>query len=195
MTMYDLTGVASQGRSTRGRTAAQINQILSQPDAAKTVATIVHEATHQIAFNCGLHTRLSDCPVWFCEGIAEYFETPDLRSAKGWKGIGGVNYDRFDEFRRYCEMRPSSSLETLIRDDKRIHDARQATGAYAEAWALTHFLITQRQKDYIAYLRVLSKKEPLQNDTPETRLQEFREAFGDLKQLDADFMKFMAKVR
>jgi len=54
-------------------TGAQIKQILAQPDALQTVSTIVHEATHQIAFNCGLHTRLSDCPVWFSEGIAMYF--------------------------------------------------------------------------------------------------------------------------
>jgi len=195
MTMYDLTGVEAQGHASRGRTAAQINQILSQPNAARTVATVVHEATHQIAFNCGLHTRLSDCPVWFCEGIAEYFETPDLRSAKGWKGIGGVNRARLEEFRRYCEKRPASSLETLIRDDKRFHDASQATEAYAEAWAVTHFLLTQRRKDYVAYLRTLSKKEPLRNDSPKTRIDEFREAFGDLKQLDADFLKFMAKFR
>ena len=84
MTMYDLTGVESQGRGGPDKTAAQINQVLARPEALRTVATIVHEATHQIAFNCGLHTRLSDCPRWFSEGIAEYFETPDLHSAKGW---------------------------------------------------------------------------------------------------------------
>ena len=72
MTMYDLTGLEAQGRGARRRrTAAQINQILAQPDALRTVATIVHEATHQIAFNCGLHARLSDCPLWFSEGIAD----------------------------------------------------------------------------------------------------------------------------
>src|SRR3972149_1521792 len=97
MTMYDLTGVESAARPTgRVNTFAQINQILAQPDAMQTVSTIVHEATHQIAFNCGLHTRLSDCPVWFSEGIAVYFETPDLRSAKGWSSIGAVNRFRLE---------------------------------------------------------------------------------------------------
>ena len=83
MTMYDLTGVESQGHG-RGhvKTTAQINEILAQPEAERTVSTIVHEATHQIAFNCGLHTRLSDCPRWFSEGIAMYFETPDLGNAE-----------------------------------------------------------------------------------------------------------------
>ena len=163
MTMYDLTGVESQGRGPgRNRTAAQINQILAQPDALRTVATIVHEATHQIAFNCGLHTRLSDCPLWFSEGIAEYFETPDLRSAKGWSGIGkDVNQPRLEQFQQYLAARPANSLETLLRDDTRFRDPKQSLDAYAEAWALTYFLIRQHPKEYVAYLAMLSKKKPL----------------------------------
>ena len=66
-------------------------EILARPEAAGLVATVVHEATHQMAFNCGLHARLAPVPVWVSEGIATYFETPDLRSRTGWRGIGGVN--------------------------------------------------------------------------------------------------------
>ena len=47
--------------------------------------TVIHEATHQIAFNCGLHTRYADNPLWLTEGMALYFETPDLRSRSGWR--------------------------------------------------------------------------------------------------------------
>ena len=83
MTMYDLTGTERVGRGGRSGGAAQINQVLARPEAQLTVATIVHEATHQIAFNSGLHARWSDCPEWFSEGIAVYFETLDLHSAKG----------------------------------------------------------------------------------------------------------------
>jgi hypothetical protein len=194
MIMYDLTGLASQGRR-RITAAAQINQVLAQPDALRTVATIVHEATHQIAFNCGLHTRLSDCPRWFSEGIAVYFETPDLRSAKGWKGIGNVNQPRLEQFRQYLLGRPAESLETLIRNDKRFTDSAQALDAYAEAWALTYFLVRQHPKEYVTYLRMLSTKKPLMEDKPADRIGQFREAFGELKQLDAEFLRYMARVR
>ena len=44
------------------------------------MATIVHEATHQIAFNCGMQQRYADIPLWLCEGMAVYFEAPDLAS-------------------------------------------------------------------------------------------------------------------
>ena len=196
MTMYDLTGLEAEGRGAgRGKTTVQINQILAQPDALPTVATIVHEATHQIAFNCGLHTRLSDCPLWFSEGIAVYFETPDLSSPKGWKGVGAVNQPRLERFRQYLETRPVNSLETLIRDDTRFRDAKQALDAYAEAWALTYFLIQKHSKAYVAYLAMLSKKPPLGEDGPEKRLDQFRQIFGELGPLDADFMRYVARLR
>jgi hypothetical protein len=196
MTMYDLTGVEANSRG-RGRvnTAAQINQILAQPDAERTVATVVHEATHQIAFNCGLHARLSDCPLWFCEGIAVYFETPDLSSAKGWRGIGAVNESRLEQFQQYLPSRPPNSLETLIRDDTRFHEAKQILDAYGEAWALTYFLLRQHPKEYVRYLAMLSKKTPLIHDGPEKRLQQFREVFGDLSRLDTEFLRYMNKMR
>lgn len=196
MTMYDLTGVEMQSHHTGTRgLSAQIDRILAQPDAVRTVATIVHEATHQIAFNCGLHQRYSDCPVWFSEGIAVYFETPDLRNSKGWRGIGKLNASRMDQFAIYFARRPANALETLVANDQRFRNTKQSLNAYAEAWALTYFLIRQRPKQYIAYLKVLSEKSPLVYDGPETRLEEFRAAFGDLDKLDTEFIRYMRRIR
>lgn len=196
MTMYDLTGLESQHRgASRNRTTAQINQILAQPNALYNVATIVHEATHQIAFNCGLHTRLSDCPLWFSEGIAMYFETPDLRSPKGWGGLGAVNASRLERFREYLGRRPPDALTKLIRDDRAFRQPRHALDAYAEAWALTYFLLQKHQKEYLAYMAMLSQKKPLVMDGPERRLDQFRQAFGELKPLDAELLRYMARLR
>ena len=51
--MFDLTGMeALRANGSRG-SIRDINLMLSQPAAVPLVATIVHEATHQIAFNCG----------------------------------------------------------------------------------------------------------------------------------------------
>ena len=138
MTMYDLTGLESlRSPGDRRGTAAQINHMLAQPEAETVVATIIHEATHQIAFNSGLQTRLADIPLWVSEGIAVYFETPDLQSAKGWRTIGAVNNSRLSRFRELLPQRPDDSLKSLIVDDKRLRDARTALDAYAEAWAST----------------------------------------------------------
>ncbi len=196
ITMYDLTGSESSGRPAERGASALVNRILAQPNAERTVATIVHEATHQIAFNCRLHTRLSDCPLWFSEGIATYFETPDLTSSKGWRKLGAVNQGRLAQFSSYLNHRPTDSLATLLADDRRFRDTRQALDAYAEAWALTYYLIRQHPKQYVAYLRLLSRKKPLLWDDPATRLSEFKQAFGnDLQRLDAEFVRYMRRLR
>ncbi|HEX3657135.1 MAG TPA: DUF1570 domain-containing protein [Pirellulales bacterium] len=197
MTMYDLTGVQQLRRpGARRTTAAQINEMLSSPDASRMVATIVHEATHQVAFNCGLQQRFADIPLWLCEGMAIYFETPDLQSSTGWRTIGSVNRVRLQGFREYLPRRKPESLKTLLVDDDRMRDSRTALDAYAEAWALNYFLIRQRPKQYVEYLKVLGQKPPLAQYSAETRLREFQQAFGEnLGQLDAEFLRYMSKVR
>jgi hypothetical protein len=195
--MYDLTGVESLRLPGSSRnSAAQINRMLAQPQAETTVANIIHEATHQIAFNCGLQTRLADIPLWVSEGLAVYFETPDLQSAKGWRTIGAVNRPRLERFREYLSSRNNNSLQTLIADDERIRDPRQALDAYAEAWAINYYLLKQKPREYVAYLKKLSQKKPMVYDDPETRVREFKEAFGDdLSRFNADFLRNMQKVK
>jgi hypothetical protein len=196
ITMFDLSGIeAIGGPRGRGGTMAQVNQILSQPEATQMVATIVHEATHQMAYNRGLQTRLSDCPLWFSEGISLFFETPDLKSAKGWSGIGAVNYSRLERFQAYQQKRPADSLKTLISTDERLRDTKIGLDAYAESWALTYFLIHQKPKEYVAYIKMLSQKKPLLNDTPEKRIEEFEEVFGKIGKLDEEFQRYIGRVK
>ncbi len=190
MIMYDLAGVAVN-RPGRSVGISHINEFLASPNAPGAVSTIVHEATHQIAFNSGLHQRLSDCPKWFSEGIAMYCETPDLGKGKGWAGIGVVNRTRLAQFQQYLPRRPVDSLKSLIGGDDRLVDVKQAVDAYAESWALTYYLIHKYPKQYIAYLKVLSRKQPLEYDKNATRLAEFEKQFGALEKLDADFLNYM----
>ncbi len=194
--MYDLTGVEGlRPPGERVNSTALINQILQRPEAAPMVATIVHEATHQLAYNCGLQTRLADNPVWVSEGMAVYFETPDLKSAKGWSSIGSLNRNRLIQFRKYLARRGSDSLEKLIRDDLRFREPATAIDAYAEAWALHYFLLRTKGKEYAAYVKRLSGKPPVIFDTPEERLAEFRAAFGnDLKKFDTEFLRYLRKL-
>jgi hypothetical protein len=197
MTMYDLTGSASVRRpGDRRSNAAQINQLLNRPEAERTVATIIHEATHQIAYNCGFHTRLSAVPMWVNEGLANYFETPDLSRGKGWRTIGEVNPYRLAAFRDYLPRRGGRSLESLILEDGRFRDPKQAGDAYAEAWALNYYLLQKHTKAYRSYLAAMSKKLPLVADTPEERLREFKLAFGlDLREFDEDFVRYMERLK
>jgi len=160
------------------------------------LVTVVHEATHQIAFNSGLQTRYADNPMWVSEGLAMYCEAPDLRSASGWGTIGRLHPGRLQQFQDYVRARRvPGSLATLLADEARFRDPAALADAYAESWALTWFLLRERRPQFVAYLQALSAKPRLVWDPPSQRLADFEAAFGDLAALEAEFVKFTARLR
>ena len=200
---YDLTAnPQTPGRASKSRNISEINRLLSQPQAGQLVATVIHEATHQIAFNCGIQQRLSDIPIWLNEGMAMYFETPDLRSKKGWRGMGEINMNRLVQFRNYLQRRPGDSLYSMIAngkrmqgrsEDKRFGGQQGILDAYSEAWAVTYFLLTYQQDDFIKYLKFLSEKKPGRAESEEQKIEDFEKFFGDLESLDKKFTQRMQK--
>jgi len=188
---YDLTASEDEAASApRGRRTAE--EILSRPEAASLVATLVHEATHQMAFNCGLHARLAPVPVWVSEGIATVFETPDLKSRSGWRGIGAVNRHRLERFRG--GYRPGD-LAAVLDSDDRFRDPATAVDAYAVAWALTWFLLETRRPRFVAYQRGLARKVPLEPDDPVGRRAAFVEAIGaGPDELEPALLRYMARL-
>jgi hypothetical protein len=189
--IYDLT---AGNNAEPAKTRADIERKIAA--RAFNVATVVHEATHQMAFNCGLHTRYADNPVWLTEGMAMYFETPDLNNRTGWRTIGQINRARLKQFQQSLPKRNSpGSLVAVISSDERLTTAETAAEAYAEAWALSYFLIKKRRAQYADYLHKLSQKKPLLWNKPEERLAEFKAAFGDIEKLDQEFLRYFSRIR
>jgi hypothetical protein len=193
MVMYDLTaGLSGRAPQTPQEVVRRLAGQVSN------VSTIVHEATHQIAFNSGMHTRMADNPFWLVEGMAMYFETPDLSNANGWRTVGKVNAVRLRDYQEYrTTRREAASLKTIVTADERFHAADTATAvdAYAEAWALTYYLINRERAAYQAYLAKVAQKKPLEQDEPEKRLAEFEDAFGKLADVERDMAKYMATLK
>ena len=191
MALFDL---ASDKASHRPRSPAEISRRVAA--ARFNVATIMHEATHQIAFCSGMHRRYADNPMWLTEGMAMYFEVPDLKSSRGWKTIGQVNPSRLRRFQDYAKhRRGTASLLTLIRDNTRFQDTATADDAYAEAWSLTWFLVKTRRTDFIRWLKHIQHKPRLMWDDRQTRVEEFETVFGDIHKLDADLVRYLERKR
>ncbi len=191
--MYDITGSdALRGARSDRR---DIGRMLAQPAAAPLVATIVHEATHQVSFNCGLLKRYSNLPLWFAEGLAIYFEAPDPNGARGWRGIGKINHLRMATFRENLPQWNTARLASLLADDRRLRDPRSAIDAYADAWALTYYLIRYHRQEYTAYVKELASLEPLAEFTPDERIAMFQKHFGELEPLARDLVRTMSRLR
>lgn len=192
VTTFDLTGtdgLPRPGGSLLGGAAAQV---MASPAAAGLVSTLVHEATHQMAFNCGMHRRLAPVPLWLSEGIATYFETPELDSDRGWRGIGAINRPRLDHF--LATHRPGDIAAILASDD-RFRSPDAPLDAYAVAWSLTRHLVATRKRAFVDYVRLQAAKQPLADDSPEERLRDFERAFGvSPTEIEADVVKAMARL-
>lgn len=166
------------------------------PNAERNVATIIHEATHQLAYNTGLQTRFADNPMWLSEGLAVFFESPNFANPSGWKGVGRVNAVNLARFRKFQHSRPHDSLVTLLSDDSRFRNEATATDAYAEAWAMTYFLIRTKRKEYFQYMKELGECKPLVQRDRRERIEMFQRIFDtDLPTLDRQFQLYMARVQ
>lgn len=189
--MYDLTE-SDDPLVRRGSNGERINAILSRPEAFGLVATIVHEATHQVSYNVGLQQRLADYPMWVNEGLAAFFETPDLRSRTGWRGIGQSNPLRLPQLKKLVSVRNAGALSATLVDDDRFHNGETVLDAYAESWGLVYYLARVHRDEFAAYLRDLQQLSPLVETTDEEREALFKKHFGDdLEGLDREFVRFI----
>lgn len=192
VTTFDLTGSDALRASRPGASRPTLD-VLARPEAAGLVATLVHEATHQMAFNSGMHRRLAPVPLWVCEGLATYFEAPDLSSDRGWRKIGGVNEPRKKQF--FAASTPGW-LQNLLRDDEALRRPDAATDAYAQAWALTAYLIQTKKERFVEYLAVLAAKQPFDDDPADLRIAEFSAAFGPADaSMEEAVAKFLGRMR
>ena len=165
-------------------------------DLERNVATIIHEATHQLAYNCGMQKRFADNPMWVSEGLAMFFESPDRRNPSRWRSIGQVNQTNLRRFHAYFPKRPEESLATLLADDTRLRNPSLMQESYGESWALTYFLIKTKKKEYVKFLQLLSEGQPLAEKSKRQRVEMFEKAFGStLVDLDESFIKYMRRVR
>ncbi len=194
-------GIAEVGESARSvigyyDRASNRMTTFNIPNLERNIATIIHEGTHQLAFNCGMQTRYADNPQWVSEGLATFFESPNISSKRGWTGVGRVNQVNLARWRRYQRSRPADSLATLLADNSRFQNPASVESAYGEAWALTYFLIKTRRKEYTAFMQKLSQGKPLAEKSPRERIEIFESSFGmTLAKADKAFVTYMRRVR
>ncbi|QDV52934.1 DUF1570 domain-containing protein [Gimesia fumaroli] len=158
--------------------------------------TMIHEATHQVAFNTGLHSRIGENPRWVVEGLATTFESDELRAHTGGRArsVSRINRTRLLWFHHYAQKRRGKeSLQAFIRDDRQFHSA--TLDAYAEAWALTFFLVETQPARYARYLKKISARDPLKEYSADAREQDFKDAFKtNIRTMEVDYLHFMNQL-
>lgn len=176
------------------------NNVLGAPRAFKTIDadqrdTMIHECTHQVAYNVGMHERVGENARWIVEGLATVFEAPGIRNSSAGSQLSSrVNPERLAAFKDYLKRRPKNSLESTVGGDELFQQAMQ--DFYAEAWALSFYLVETRPRKYSNLLQRSAERDGSKKLTREERLEMFRASIGDnFKMLDAEFVRFYEKLK
>ena len=159
-------------------------------------SAIIHEVTHQTAFNTGVHSRYTPPPLWVVEGLATMFEAPGVYDSRHHtRRSDRINRGRLRDFRSRVEPNHRlGSLQAMIASDRRF--AANPAEAYAEAWALSFYLVETQPGKYARYLELTAGHSPFAPYTPAKRTADFRSTFGDdWRMFQARFLRFMAGVK
>lgn len=150
------------------------------------VSTTMHEAAHQLSFNCGLLNRDGDVAAWLAEGLACYCEATD---SGDWQAIGSFNPARVNDLRQpVAGRRPWIPLSKLIEADGWL-DGGQVLQGYAQSWALFHMLMHEQTPALRNYLSAVYPRQ-----APEYRLEDFRNAFGEIEAFEKRYVAYMKKL-
>lgn len=161
-----------------------------------TASTVIHEATHQTAYNVGVHSRLAKGPRWVSEGLAMMFEARGVHDARSYdRGDSRLNLYRLTDFQRdVAPSEPMGPLARFIASDQAFD--RTPLLAYAEAWALTFFLCETRPREYAEYLEITASRPMFSEYPADQRVADFRRAFcDDLSLLNSQFLSYMKELR
>ena len=143
-----------------------------------TETIVQHEVAHQVLWNIGFHNghNYSANPRWFAEGTAMMFEPiSDGASAN----FGAVNRNRLTGYRNAEQKDQLIPLRELITSPASFSGETQAL-AYAESWALVHYLNRAKRQQLQKYVEILKKRPSDYVSTPAQELVDFEVAFGKL---------------
>jgi hypothetical protein len=162
----------------------------------RNAAVLIHEATHQMAFNTGVHSRYCPPPKWLAEGLAMLFEAPGVYDSRHHTSPGDrVNRDRLNTFREGVTPRHRPALlAAIVASDELFRTSPGA--AYAESWALSFFLVETMPGKYVEYLKRTAARQPFEDYTAAERTADFTAVFGaDWRMLEARFLRFIEGVK
>ncbi len=162
----------------------------------KNGAIIIHEASHQSAFNTGIHNRFAPPPRWVAEGLGTMFEARGVWDSRNHASQSDrINRGWFENFTRHqVTNRRKGSLAELISSDRTFQT--NPTAAYAQSWALTFYLAEREPQKYFQYLAKTGQREAFTPYRSTERLADFTSVFGsNLDMLDTRLVRFMQQLK
>jgi tetratricopeptide (TPR) repeat protein len=159
--------------------------IWNLPEREDMMRTVRHEGFHQY-----LHRIMRDPPLWFNEGLAEYFESAKIVDGKWTTGFPRRDHLEMLELAHREKQDPARLRDFLFLDDKAFME--KAFVDYPQAWAFIHFLLHTTRENRQLFDRFWDsfKRIPAHADA-------IRAALGDrsLEAMERDFEAHIEEMR
>ena len=164
----------------------------SDMSKTETQNTISHEATHQLAFNMGLHQRRASTPLWLIEGLATMFESPRLSGLQSRDGKSLWPASRRSTWQALSKHPPAVQrmVTALIHGDSPFETDFE--NAYTVSWAMTTYLSQRQSQQFATYLQRVGNMPPFQEYDASHRVADFQRTFGtDARLLTSKLVKHL----
>jgi hypothetical protein len=158
-----------------------------------TESTLIHEATHQVAFNTGVHSRSAQNPRWLTEGTAVFFEARGVHSGHKYNGIEERLNLPLRDYLVKCLKDGTfrGKVRELVENDELFETDPEM--AYAMSWGLTFYLFEGRSEQFTSYLREIGSLGDFEVYTSRDRVRDFEQAFGsDFNALELRMLRYLA---
>jgi hypothetical protein len=159
-------------------------------------SVVIHEATHQTAFNTGVQSRYCHPPLWLAEGLATLFEAPGVYDAHNHPLLSDrINRGRLQDFRSGVESRHKPELLASLIASNELFGVNPSA-AYAEAWAFTFYLVENEPRKYAQYLALTASRPQFSEYKAAQRTADFTSVFGsNWRMMEAQFLRFIKGVK
>jgi hypothetical protein len=170
---------------TVGLYSPMTNRLYAYEADDEALQTLWHEAAHQLAFNSGLHQRLSSPPLWLVEGIASVFEAPGMMQPRSTLNPADlINRSRWEHWGQLSKNLDQTAqiFSAMILSDEVFRQA--PAEAYAIAWGVSLYLAEREPSKFVPYLQKMASLSAGSEYAPGQRLKDFRQAYsGDTRLL------------
>ena len=181
-------------RNSSGFYSPSVNRLVLHRQPASTLdqneaidlTTMRHEAAHQLFFTFGIHSQHRVENEWLIEGLASYCEPPEL---------GGVVPDQLRRLEDALSQDTIIPITDLVnhRSEGGLLAYKPAELAYAQAWSLVHFLMSnERRAAFFAYIRYLRTPQSFSEISEKSRIEILCRYLGiSPTQLDQDWTHYV----
>ena len=171
---------------------AEAKSIKTRVSSGGNTSTIVHEISHQLAFNYNVFSPRLRPPDWVVEGMATTFEPTDDDAPLGWRFRNAfpVNESRLRAFVAAANDDENLTLLDDIVASDRFEDELDGEG-YAASWALFYYCYRKKPKELKKYIETLNKRSPRKVYSESERMEEFKKCFGDPAVLGKQFVRYI----